>query len=72
MSSGRRPAVCAEEGFAPSEDQSALKLVVADDADEGLDKSIFVELCARTLLTDRVVGLDEEEGVIRCRWDGDG
>lgn len=56
MSSGRRPATLAEEGLAPSDDQSTLKLVVADEADEGFDRSILVELGASTLLTERVVG----------------
>lgn len=56
MSSGRRPAALAEEELAPSDDQSTLKLVVADDAEEGLERSILVELGASTLLTDNVVG----------------
>lgn len=50
MSSGWRPAVLVVEGLAPSEDQSALKLVVAEEADGGLDKSRLVGL-----LTVRVV-----------------
>lgn len=56
ISSRRRPVGLEEEWLAPSDDQSTLKLVVADDADEGLDKSGFVELGVNTLLTDRVAG----------------
>ncbi len=57
MSSGRRwaDADAADEG-PPSEDQSIWKLVVADEAEGGLDRSLLAEGGTRTLLTDKEAG----------------
>ena len=59
-----------EAGLAPSDDQSTLKLVVTEDAEEGLDESGLVELGASTLLTDSVAGVGGEESVSGRRWEG--